>query len=669
MRTTLRLRTCLVVLFCCLGAVSAHAQIGDTATEVYKAAQDSVFLVYLNDSSGNPTALGSAFLVAPRMLVTDAHVVDAGSPVLAVGPVRIPLKIVRRDEKNDLAILSVDIDLTSKPLPLAKGDVSPGEQIFAIGNPEGLEKTISQGIVSGIRTREGRNLIQITSPISHGSSGGPILNDRGEVIGVAVGMLQDGQNLNFAVPARLIKSLLAEKFNEASHTIDCGQNLDQLTRLFDVRANETYSDDPASPYQEDSHKLTRLLDETAAACRKPDDLAKIACFGTKSADFSEYGIKAARTLVDLGSSSASRSLLAYVLYDRAQNESFAAAFAKDGTEEKTHATQQYGVFLTLAGTEANGAAKSSKGSDLMVANYVLSRVRAEHEDYPAAVALASQVAESKTAICGQDLALNAFRSLVANNEQANNPAAAEKWFRVYASKYPPEAYEWDREGDRRRKVGDESSAADAYETAAGMEDDYAYDYCYAATNRLFQNTPDKDAVMSDGRKCIDASVKNTNKYSQKQFEVIVPTVYRSMADVLESRGVYQQALEYVKEALGSKPDDAFALDSEAKIFEDLDRYSECISASQAAIRASDGKYPWMQFRLGQCYFDTQNWSQAANSYRLAAEADKTDAVSAFNLGLSLSRQGYEVDAKEWFREALRRNPDSQIRAKIEAVLK
>ena len=76
----------------------ALGQAGDEAKKIYSSSQDSVFLVYLNDSSGTPSALGSAFLVAPRLLVTNAHVADAGSPVLAVGPVRIPLKVLRLDE-------------------------------------------------------------------------------------------------------------------------------------------------------------------------------------------------------------------------------------------------------------------------------------------------------------------------------------------------------------------------------------------------------------------------------------------------------------------------------------------------------------------------------------------------------------------------------------------
>ena len=83
----------------------------------------------------------------------------------------------------------------------------------------------------------------------------------------------------------------------------------------------------------------------------------------------------------------------------------------------------------------------------------------------------------------------------------------------------------------------------------------------------------------------------------------------------------------------------------------------------------------MQFQLGQCYFDTEDWSHAVTSYRLAAEGDTTDAASAFNLGLSLARQGFlpikqkDPDANHWFREALIRKPSDELRAKILDALK
>ncbi len=232
----------------------------DTAKRVYDASQDSVFLVYLNDGSGNPSALGSAFLVGPRTLVTNAHVAEAGDPVLAVGPVRIPLKVLKVDQKNDLAILLVDVNLTSKPLPLASESVSPGEEIFAIGNPEGLEKSISQGIVAALRTFDGRNLIQITSPISHGSSGGPVLNSKGEVVGVAVGMLQDGQNLNFSVPIAFVKALLLEKTGTASSSFDLSASQKTLRELVETKNQEQYSDDPDSEFQQTVKKIVINMD-------------------------------------------------------------------------------------------------------------------------------------------------------------------------------------------------------------------------------------------------------------------------------------------------------------------------------------------------------------------------------------------------------------------------
>ena len=142
------------------------------------------------------------------MLATNAHVIEGGSPMLAVGALRIPLRALKIDQQHDLAILSVEADLTSKPLTLATRPTSPGDEVFAIGNPEGLENTISEGIVSGVRTADSGSLIQITSPISHGSSGGPILNDQGEVIGVAAMTLRGGQNLNFAVPVSYLQELL-----------------------------------------------------------------------------------------------------------------------------------------------------------------------------------------------------------------------------------------------------------------------------------------------------------------------------------------------------------------------------------------------------------------------------------------------------------------------------
>lgn len=175
-------------------------------------------------------------------------------------------------------------------------------------------------------------------------------------------------------------------------------------------------------------------------------------------------------------------------------------------------------------------------------------------------------------------------------------------------------------------------------------------------------------MCTDGRKCVEASVKQ-NKDNEHYFKQMLPVVYLSMARILNDRGVYQAALENVKESLADQPDGPFALHTEARIFANLERNSECVAAAQASITASDGKYPWMHFQLGYCCFAQEHWSKAAVSFRISAESDSTDAESAFNLGLSLSRERFSSDAEHWFREALTRKPDDELRAKILNMLK
>lgn len=650
-----------------LAQAFAVGQAGDEAKKIYSSSQDSVFLVYLNDSSGTPSALGSAFLVAPRLLVTNAHVADAGTPVLAVGPVRIPLKILRTDEQNDLALLSVDVDLTSKPLPLALETVTPGEQVFAIGNPEGLEKTISQGIISGLRKKADRDLLQITSPISHGSSGGPILNAKGEVVGVAVGMLEDGQNLNFAIPVAYVRSILDHK-SDIVPALNVDQTLSDAKDLLSKRAQAGYSGDPSSEYQKQTRKLRELMEIIVASTRREDALSEMACLGTKATELSDAGIKAARKLLSEEPSPEHRALLSYVLYDRASDEAMNAQFAQKNSDAQLQATADHDKYLSEASREASDSARAARGQGLLLANYVLGSAKMDHEEYSEAISLHSLVATGNQEVCGNDLAKLALSDLIYESDNAKRPDDAEKWFRRYASLYRPAAYEWDSEGDRRASANDFRTAASSYENAAESSSYYGYDYCYAARASYLQSVTNQDAVLADGRKCVEASVQST-KDNEQYFKSTLPLVYRLMAGVLDGRGVYQQALEYVKEAIVANPEDPFAFDTEARIFADLERNSECIAAAQSAVRLSDGKYPSMNFHLGYCYFAANDFSRAASAFRLAAEGDKDDAVSAFNLGLSLSRQGFSADADHWFREALSRKPDDELRAKILSALK
>lgn len=661
------MRSILLVLW--LFAVHMVAQTNEigAAEKVYKSSEGSVFLVYLNDSDGTPKALGSAFLVAPKLLITNAHVINGGSPVLAVGPVRIPVKVVKLDSKNDLAVLSVDVDLTSRALPLRASAPNPGEQVFAIGNPEGLEKSISQGIVAGLRNEAGRDLLQITSPISHGSSGGPILDSNGQVVGVAVAILENGQNLNFAVPIRFARQLLdapasADVGTKTSHTAA------EVATLLARKNAAPFSTEESSTWQVVDKQLDSILPSAFESATSVSDLTTITCAGTvQEGESLETALAAAMKIKKQEPSPQNSALVAWVWYKKATWSNFLGLLAKEDSEERRAANDTRDKALVEAESAAI-AANREAGRKLPLAEFVLGNVKEDRSEYAQAIIEFQQVALTKLEVCGNNLTQDAVGSLVRDTDKAARPAESESWFRKYLTIAEAKGYDWDAEGDRRWKVKDWSVAAAAYENAyaAGT---YPVDSCYAAVGRYLQPQTDGDRVLADGRACVTEAAKNTNKDLNGQFQFELPNVYMDMADVLNGRGVYQAALDYAKESLAIRPNEAWGLHVEALIYENMERYQECISTEKAAVAASDGKFPEMLFHLGSCYFDTQSWVLAEQNYRLAANADKSNAGAAFNTGLSLARQGYSNDARVWFEEALRRHPGDELRSKILNAMK
>src|SRR5262249_26922734 len=149
-----------------------------------------------------PLVSGTGFVVGRDGLVATSLHVLAGAPPVTVqltdGERFEALEVVGMDEANDVAVIRID-DHDLAPLPL--GDASklrPGDFVAAIGNPKGLDHTVSDGVVSALRDVGGVLYVQISAPTSHGSSGGPVFNSVGEVIGLVDWGMLEGQNLNFA---------------------------------------------------------------------------------------------------------------------------------------------------------------------------------------------------------------------------------------------------------------------------------------------------------------------------------------------------------------------------------------------------------------------------------------------------------------------------------------
>lgn len=167
------------------------------------------------DENGAKLGRGSGFFVRRNLIATNFHVIKGASRA-SVKLVNTETKyriegVTATDEKNDLALLKVAFYGVT---PLALGNsnmVQIGETVYVVGNPKNFEGTVSDGIISGRRDRGGEERLQMTAPFSPGSSGGPVLNRKGEVIGVSVSLYNPlfAQNLNFAIPSNALKALLA----------------------------------------------------------------------------------------------------------------------------------------------------------------------------------------------------------------------------------------------------------------------------------------------------------------------------------------------------------------------------------------------------------------------------------------------------------------------------
>ena len=186
-----------------------------TTEQLAKKAFAATVSLEMKHSTGTTLGFGSGFFVKPNQIATNFHVIEGaarGTAKLVDKDTRYQIEgIVATDKDNDLAVLKVTAYGVT-PLPLGDSDtVNIGAKVYVAGNPKGLEGTFSDGLISR-RERYPKKRLQMTAPISPGSSGGPVLNSAGEVIGISVSVHRalDAQNLNFAIPSNYLKALLGE---------------------------------------------------------------------------------------------------------------------------------------------------------------------------------------------------------------------------------------------------------------------------------------------------------------------------------------------------------------------------------------------------------------------------------------------------------------------------
>jgi tetratricopeptide (TPR) repeat protein len=210
----------IALVFLLTSAVRAQ----ETLPALVKRVKPAVVAIATYDANGEAVMTGSGFFLRPGQVVTNLHVVRGAVRAEIktldgkgkVFPVNGSLAV---DEEGDLALLSVDMPTNerARSSELAGELPDEGESIFVIGNPLKLEGSVSDGIVSAVReVPNSYRIIQITAPISHGNSGSPVFNLRGQVLGVVTVKVTNGQNINLAIAAARVGELRAGKLQPLS---------------------------------------------------------------------------------------------------------------------------------------------------------------------------------------------------------------------------------------------------------------------------------------------------------------------------------------------------------------------------------------------------------------------------------------------------------------------
>jgi hypothetical protein len=209
-------RPCIEIGWLLIIALCGSNSGADTIPQIVAKAKQAVVQIATFDQNRQPLKTGTGFFVTgDGYLLTNNHVITGASFILvqtSAGAAYNFESVVVKSTDPDIAMLK--FTTTDVPhLELGSStDTVEGQKVLVIGNPEGLQGTVSDGIVSAFR--EDRAYIQITAPISPGSSGSPVLDESGQVIGMATLVYREGQNLNFAISSERIKSFLLNEVNK-----------------------------------------------------------------------------------------------------------------------------------------------------------------------------------------------------------------------------------------------------------------------------------------------------------------------------------------------------------------------------------------------------------------------------------------------------------------------
>jgi len=516
-----------------------------------------------------------------------------------------------------------------------------------VSNPLGLERSVSTGIISGIRKIAERELLQTTVPISSGSSGGPILDVNSEVVGVAVSALEKGQNLNFAVPARFVQDLIENR-------ISINQGFDSIMKWIESRGETTdgaivYA--PKSEYQKAMSSAgmdpVRLLTFSARSLYRYPDVA----------------IEAAEKAIKVLPNEAAYNALGLALGSMANN-----TIGQEAAILRNRAVQAFQTSIRIT--------KQPLFESYMFLGATLEGLEKLAEAYNAY----NQAFKSARERQNVDEQKYVMEALINTSFELKEFERANEWFQFRKDLGGLSEYDWKRQAERLESgKKDFKAAGEAYARAAtigvlpGMvrisdkgvamaaTDDNGswYHWCSAANSYISASPPLADDALLAARACIAEGRGKENS------EVDVSFAFRLIADILISRGLFEDGLKSAEEAFSLDGTNWSAQTSRGMAFSGLSRFQEAVDALQISLKLSDGAFASTHFALGNAYYSLKQWDRARQNFERAANLDTNDDAAAYNVALSCANLGEHIASAKWYKEVLRRAPNHSEKQEIE----
>jgi len=570
----------MMVLACIAVVSSSLAQ--ENLTALIKKVSPSVVLVITYDEEGEELSGGSGFFISEAGdVITNRHVIQGAYHAevkTADEKVYDVKEILAEDKECDLIRLSVDIPRDAVHV-LGISDSLPevGERVIVVGNPLGLEQTVSDGIVSAVREIPAfGNIIQITAPISSGSSGSPVVNMKGEVIGVASFQMVEGQNLNFAIPGERVAELTSGK----------GQTFAErkaaITEEWVSSAEGLYWQGMHYFWVEDYEKALPYFED--AVEKNPSCVEAYSKIGDCKCDLGLY-------------SGAVEAYKKAIIIDSNYIDAYAGlGWAYGNLSLYSEEVEAYEQAIRVEPDNADayynlGAACAKLGSYSKAIKAYKQAIGINPDDADAHCNLGAAYAN-----------LGLYSEAIDAYEQAIyvKPAYAQVYYNLAI------AY-----GNLKRH----GEAIEAYKQAIRIDPDYA------------------DAHFNLG-----LAYGNLGRYSEqieayKQAIRINPDdayTYYNLGLTYVNLESYSKAIEAYKQAIRINPDNAYAHYNLGVAYANLGRYSEEIEAYKQAI-CFNSDYAYAHYGLGLAYLRTKDTGSALQEYKILKGLDVGLANRLFNL--------------------------------------